>query len=109
MGPFYPVIKPLERDADLTVIKGKRGRAQGQVIELMGRVVNRRGEPVRGARLELGPLQQWLEYSHVFFVVAACALLVVVLLQLVDVERHKQRVNVLDAVEASRDTVPVLS
>ena len=30
-----------------------------------------------GAAL-LGPLRQWLSYPHVFFVVAACALLVVV-------------------------------
>jgi PAT family beta-lactamase induction signal transducer AmpG len=61
-----------------------------------------------GAAL-LGPLRQWLSYPHVFFVVAACALLVVVLLVFVDVERHRQRVNVLDAVEPSRDAVPVLS
>ena len=61
-----------------------------------------------GAAL-LGPLQQWFSYPHVFFVVAACALLVVVLLVFVDVERHRQRVNVLDAVEPSRDAVPVLS
>ena len=39
-----------------------------------------------GAAL-LGPLRQWLSYPHVFFVVAACALLVVVLLVFVDVER----------------------
>jgi len=64
MGPFYPVIKPLDRDADLTVIKGKRGRAQGQVIELMGRVVNRRGEPVRSARLELWQANTHGRYAH---------------------------------------------
>lgn len=61
-----------------------------------------------GAAL-LGPLRQWLSYPHILFVVAACALLVVVLLVFVDVERHRQRVNVLDAVEPSRDAVPVLS
>lgn len=30
-GPFYPQIKPLDQDADLTVLAGKKGRAQGKV------------------------------------------------------------------------------
>src|SRR2546426_799827 len=53
MGPFYPVLKPLDRDWDLTRIAGKRGHSQGQIIHLMGRVLNSKGEPVRGARLEI--------------------------------------------------------
>lgn len=64
MGPFYPVIKPLDRDADLTVVRGKRGKAQGQVIQLMGRVVNRKGEPLRGARLELWQANTHGRYMH---------------------------------------------
>lgn len=64
MGPFYPVIKALDRDADLTVVKGKRGKAQGQVIQLMGRVVNRKGVPVRGARLELWQANTHGRYMH---------------------------------------------
>ena len=64
MGPFYPVIKSLDRDADLTVVKGKRGKAQGQVIQLMGRVLNARGEPVKGARLELWQANAQGRYMH---------------------------------------------
>jgi protocatechuate 3,4-dioxygenase, beta subunit len=37
LGPFYPVVKPLHQDADLTVIAGRPGRAAAQVIEVMGR------------------------------------------------------------------------
>jgi hypothetical protein len=32
IGPFYPILKPMDRDMDLTRVKGKRGRAQGQVM-----------------------------------------------------------------------------
>ena len=64
MGPFYPVIKSLDRDADLTIVKGKRGKAQGQVIQLMGRVLNARGEPVKGARLELWQANAQGRYMH---------------------------------------------
>ncbi|MGH9907755.1 MAG: hypothetical protein ACRD8U_19470, partial [Pyrinomonadaceae bacterium] len=31
MGPFYPIIRPLDHDVDLTMVKGKRGHAQGKV------------------------------------------------------------------------------
>jgi PAT family beta-lactamase induction signal transducer AmpG len=61
-----------------------------------------------GAAL-LGPLQRWFAYSHLFLFAAACALLVVVLLRLVDVERHRQRLTVLDAIEVSREAEPIPS
>jgi protocatechuate 3,4-dioxygenase beta subunit len=64
MGPFYPVIKPLDKDADLTVVKGKAGRARGHVIHVMGRVLNAKGEPVRGARLELWQANSVGRYDH---------------------------------------------
>ena len=34
-GPFYPVIKPADQDADLTVIKGKPGKAQVNASNLL--------------------------------------------------------------------------
>jgi hypothetical protein len=43
MGPFYPVVRPPDHDTDLTVIKGKRGRAEGKVVYLTGRVLDSRG------------------------------------------------------------------
>ncbi|MEO5895437.1 MAG: protocatechuate 3,4-dioxygenase [Vicinamibacterales bacterium] len=59
LGPFYPVRKPMDQDADLTVIAGRNGRAAGQIIEVAGRVTNRRGEPVGGARIEI-----WQANTH---------------------------------------------
>lgn len=64
MGPFYPVLRPLDRDSDLTRIVGKRGHAQGQIIHLMGRVLNSKGEPVRGARLEIWQANSKGRYAH---------------------------------------------
>lgn len=64
MGPFYPVRKPLDQDADLTMISGKPGRAKGQVIQLMGQVLNLNGDPVEGARIELWQANMHGRYDH---------------------------------------------
>ena len=64
LGPFYPLTKPLDRGADLTTIPGKPGRAQGQVILLMGRVLNANGEPVAGARVEIWQANAFGRYTH---------------------------------------------
>src|SRR5918993_4713361 len=64
LGPFYPVTKPADQDADLTVIAGRSGRAAGQAIELSGRVVNRQGKPVSGARIEIWQANTHGRYTH---------------------------------------------
>ncbi|MBI3330358.1 MAG: protocatechuate 3,4-dioxygenase [Nitrospinae bacterium] len=64
LGPFYPVLKPLDQDADLTSIAGKPGRAEGQVIHVMGRVVNLQGQPVQGARVEIWQANTHGRYNH---------------------------------------------
>jgi len=64
LGPFYPVIKHVDQGADLTVIPGKSARAAGQVIHVMGRVLNVDGQPVRGARVELWQANSHGRYTH---------------------------------------------
>ena len=64
MGPFYPILRPLDHDMDLTVIKGKRGHAQGKLIHLTGRVLNNQGEPVKGARIEVWQANTHGRYAH---------------------------------------------
>jgi protocatechuate 3,4-dioxygenase beta subunit len=64
MGPFYPVLRPLDQDADLTTIAGQDGRAQGQVIHVMGRVLNLHGQAVQGARVELWQANTHGRYDH---------------------------------------------
>lgn len=63
-GPFYPMVRPVERDTDLTLLSGHRKRAEGQIIHVAGRVLNRRGEPVAGARVELWQANSLGRYDH---------------------------------------------
>jgi protocatechuate 3,4-dioxygenase, beta subunit len=63
-GPFYPADKPLDRDADLTRVKGRRERAAGQVVHVMGRVLDADGRPVRGARVEVWQANTHGRYTH---------------------------------------------
>jgi protocatechuate 3,4-dioxygenase beta subunit len=63
-GPFYPQLKPRDADTDLTLIRGHRQRAAGQVVQLSGRVMNTRGEPVRNARIEIWQANTYGRYTH---------------------------------------------
>jgi protocatechuate 3,4-dioxygenase beta subunit len=63
-GPFYPVTRPLEADADLTLLAGHESRAKGQVIHLMGRVLDARGAPVAGAKVEIWQANANGRYAH---------------------------------------------
>ena len=64
MGPFYPLTKPLDRGSDLTRLPGKPGRAEGQIIHLMGRVLDLKGDPVAGARVEIWQANAHGRYVH---------------------------------------------
>ena len=64
LGPFYPVLRSVEKTADLTALPGKPGRAAGQVIYVMGRVVNVQGQPLKGARVELWQANTHGRYTH---------------------------------------------
>lgn len=64
LGPFYPVVKPLDQGADLVTIQGNSGRAQGQVMHVMGRVVTVEGKPVQSARLEIWQANTHGRYAH---------------------------------------------
>ncbi|MDX1401863.1 MAG: protocatechuate 3,4-dioxygenase [Kiloniellales bacterium] len=64
MGPFYPVEKPLDQDADLTVIAGKGDRAEGRILHLIGRVLDSRGRPVPGAKIEIWQANTHGRYTH---------------------------------------------
>lgn len=64
MGPFYPVLKPLDQDADLTMVSGNAGRAKGEIIHLMGRVLDFDGKPVPDARIELWQANTHGRYDH---------------------------------------------
>lgn len=63
-GPFFPVEFPTDSDGDLTHIAGRSERAAGQVIEVHGRVLDRTGNPIEGARLQLWQANAAGRYHH---------------------------------------------
>jgi protocatechuate 3,4-dioxygenase, beta subunit len=63
-GPFYPVSFPADMDGDLVRVQGREAQAMGQVAHVVGRVLNRRGEPVRGATLEIWQCDANGIYNH---------------------------------------------
>ena len=64
LGPFYPVAKTPDLAGDLTHLPGQAGRAKGQLLYVTGRVLNIKGEPVRGARLEVWQANANGRYTH---------------------------------------------
>ena len=64
LGPFYPVVRPRDEDADLTRVRGAKGIARGDPINVIGRVVDLRGRPVRGVRLDLWQANAVGRYDH---------------------------------------------
>jgi protocatechuate 3,4-dioxygenase beta subunit len=63
LGPFYP-LSELPQTADLTRVSGRSGRAEGQVLNVMGRVLNLTGEPVRNAKVEVWQANTHGRYTH---------------------------------------------
>lgn len=64
MGPFYPILRPADHDADLTRIKSRKGAAMGQPINVIGRIVDLRGNPIRNAQVELWQCNAAGRYDH---------------------------------------------
>lgn len=64
MGPFYPLSPPSDSGADLVWLKGHPTRAAGEVIEISGRVLDVRGNPIGGATIDLWQANAAGRYSH---------------------------------------------
>ena len=60
LGPFYPFMHKPTESGDLT----GGGKAEGTVLYLSGRVVNKKGEPVVGARVEIWQANSHGRYAH---------------------------------------------
>jgi protocatechuate 3,4-dioxygenase, beta subunit len=63
LGPFYPLVEP-SKGGDLTRVAGHKDSAQGQVIYLGGRVLDRTGQPVRGGKLQIWQANTFGKYNH---------------------------------------------
>lgn len=64
LGPFYPILRPADTDADLTRIAGRSGRAEGEVIQLLGKMVDQHGRPIPGGRVDLWQCNAAGRYAH---------------------------------------------
>jgi protocatechuate 3,4-dioxygenase, beta subunit len=63
-GPFYPNKMPLDTDNDLLIINDSITPAVGTVTHLSGRILDRRGEPVRDAIVEIWQVDNNAAYIH---------------------------------------------
>lgn len=52
-GPFYPLELPGDSDNDLIHVTGREGTAKGTVTYISGRILDRDGAPISGARVEI--------------------------------------------------------
>ena len=64
-GPFYPRSFPKDTDADLTRVEGHGAIAEGRILDVSGRVVDRGGAPRAGARVEIWQCDAHGEYHYV--------------------------------------------
>ncbi len=63
-GPFYPDKLPLDTDNDLLIINDTTTPAVGEITWLSGRVLNRGGEPIRNALVEIWQVDNNGAYLH---------------------------------------------
>lgn len=63
-GPFYPLTFPADTDSDLVRVKGQAAQAIGQVTHVSGRILDRRGQPIRGALVEIWQCDARGIYNH---------------------------------------------
>src|SRR5258706_7794132 len=63
-GPFYPDHLPLDTDNDLIVVNDSLTPAVGEVTYVSRRILDARGEPVRGAVVEIWQCDNNGAYLH---------------------------------------------
>jgi protocatechuate 3,4-dioxygenase beta subunit len=63
LGPFFPLGEP-SKGGDLTRVAGRSGHAQGQILHITGRVLDRTGQPVRSGRLNIWQANTFGRYTH---------------------------------------------
>ena len=63
-GPFYPNKMPLDTDNDLLIINDSITPAVGTITHLSGRILDRRGDPIRNAVVEIWQVDNNAAYLH---------------------------------------------
>lgn len=63
-GPFYPDQLPIDSDNDLVRVEGAAAQALGTVTHIGGRVLDRNGRAISGARVEIWQCDANGRYHH---------------------------------------------
>lgn len=63
-GPFFPDKLPLDTDNDLLILNDKITPAVGEVTHLTGRILDRKGNPLRNAVVEIWQCDHHGAYLH---------------------------------------------
>jgi protocatechuate 3,4-dioxygenase, beta subunit len=63
-GPFYPTRDQADKDIDLTLIEGHTERAQGEIIEVSGQVLDEGGKPVAEVLVDIWQANTNGRYAH---------------------------------------------
>ena len=63
-GPFFPEHPQPDTDADMTRIRGRGERAEGQVVKVSGRVLDESGEPIADALVDVWQANTHGRYAH---------------------------------------------
>ena len=64
LGPYFPTGQTPAPQIDLTSVKGVEGHAQGEIIEVTGRVLNLDGESVRSIPITVWQANAFGRYAH---------------------------------------------
>lgn len=63
-GPFYPTKLPVDTDNDLVLINKADGRALGTIAHVSGRILDKKGQPIRNAVIEIWQCDHNGAYLH---------------------------------------------
>lgn len=63
-GPFYPKRQQLDKNADMTRFDNRSGHAAGELLEISGRILDTRGNPVKGAIIDVWQADSNGRYHH---------------------------------------------
>ena len=63
-GPFFPVSDQVDKDADLTQVKGSTLVARGEQVRVKGLVLDHKNEPISGALIDVWQACDTGRYNH---------------------------------------------
>src|SRR5262245_44002564 len=64
LGPYFPVGSQPRQGADLVSRDGVNGSPKGELVEVIGRVIDCNGKPIRGAKIVIWQANSFGRYAH---------------------------------------------